>query len=319
MAVFQGQDMGALAAEQPNSRKVNINSDRTVEVAMVWRSRQDYVMAQLGGALPSVGQAAGAEIHSWYPTFVGVCVDIDIAPDIVGDDVTNSNWCTITASYAGYDTARPPFTLYELTVGRIDRPITMHPSFNNIPPDPIIFPGADNDPVNFVKIPRTQDIARGIPANIFDKFRDHLSQAEIAAGATKAALRFRGIQQYVVASLQLRITRYETQPDWSRDEVATTDTVFSAPATYIGGGVPAVEASLWMLLPDPHNHGLPSSADGREDNGNPVLNPTWIIFEKSCRNLMKNLHPLWEISRTFYFNDLGWSDEIYSRANLKRA
>jgi hypothetical protein len=275
---------------------------------MVWRTRQDFAIAQLEGLLPFVGSYAD---FAWYPTFVGRCVDLQVTPDKPGDSDAQSNWCTVTATYAGYDDLRMPYTQYELSVGRIERPITMHPKFN----DPNIFPTAKDDPVNWVKFtPLKQVPGLAIQVPVFEKFRDILVPGD---PAHDGAVRFRGIEKYAVASLQLKIMTYQTGPDWSRDELCTTSRPRSAPATYISGGVPEVELELLSQLPDANNEGLPSSASFDKD-GHPIQNPTWIIFEKSCRNLLKNLHPIWEITRVFYFNDLGWTDEIYSAENLGR-
>ena len=248
-----GNQLGALV-ERPNSPKVEFMADGVVMITRRWSidSLNDIVLAPKPMDTDPLGYNAKC----------------------VSTVVTNGpqEQSEVVSTFQGYVTLPP--SIYEFANSRMDRPIQMHPSFNDVtkfPPEaklyqPIV-PG-----VTFVN-PTT---ANPLGSNaMFVKMND------VGTSTSDPNAKFRGIEAYIVGSAQFRKTSFSLSPDFDQTDVGKLSAPSAGPYS--------------ATLPDPSN-----------------TNHKWLKIEKTCVNMLKGASILWTITEVWQYNDLGWLTEIYS-------
>jgi len=120
------------------------------------------------------------------------------------------NISDIMATYQGYVTLPP--SIYEFSNSRFDRPIQLHPQFNN----PSYFPDATK--AYAVPDPATPTV------KVFVKFKD--------SDPVGANNKFRGVEAYITGSSQWRKTSYALNPDFDQQDVGKLNPPETGP--YVG-------------------------------------------------------------------------------------
>ena len=234
--------------ETPLSGAFNLNAEGIFTVTRIWEA--DYDVCVANAPQPRSVDPLGTN---------ALCIQVDISR-------RSPRIGTITAVYQGF--LYLPLTVYELSNSRMERPISLHPDFNDVSK----FPYACKmfEPVI--------DGATGAPTGKenFVRFKD----SDQPNPDTNPNNKFRGIESYVVGSVQWRKLAYSQTPDFDALDV---------------GKLSAPEAGPFTGLPDQSN------SAGK-----------WLKMEKNCRNIYKGASLLWEISEVWQYNDKGWLSEIYS-------
>lgn len=186
--------------EQPNSGTYNFTAEGIFTVTRIWRAKYDACLSQ------------APQVRSIDPLGSnGLCISVDIIrmPPDLGE---------VTAVYQGF--LYLPFTIYELTNSRMERPIAMHKDFLDVSKFPLASKLFDiPDPV-------------GAPTDkSFTKFKD-------VGTAGDPNLKFAGVESFIVGNVQWRKTSYSQTPDFSATDV---------------GKLNAPEAGPYTGLPDQSN------------------------------------------------------------------
>lgn len=253
--VRHGNQLAALV-ERPDSPKVEFMADGVVMITRRYAidSGSDIAMAPKPKDLDPLGYNAR-------------CVSTQVVHGV-------QNQSEIISTFQGY-TSLPP-NIYEFANSRLDRPIAMHPNFN----DPSIFPPSTKvyEPIPpFTEksmVAPTDASPYGGKGCVFSKFQD------VGDSLNDPKIKFRGVEAYIVGSAQFRKTAYATEPDFDQTDVGKLSAPESGP--------------YWMTLPDPTNSGK-----------------HWLKIEKTCVNMLKGASILWTITEVWQYNDLGWLSEIY--------
>lgn len=177
---------------------------------------------------------------------------------------------TLTVESLGFLTTPP--TTYELSSSRLDRPIIYHPDFNN----PTKFP-EDTKVFEQRLQPR--------PAHVFVQFED---SAGGSSAATDPRNKFRGIESFMVPTLQWKVV------DYMRGDYVSPALDFT-PTNLFKLDAPVVGPYTGKGIPDESN----------SDNH-------WIKVQHDVVNMLKGVSPLWQRTRAWLYNDLKWMTEIYS-------
>ena len=248
-----GNQLGALV-ERPNSPKVEFMADGVVMITRRWSidSLNDIVLAPHPKDYDPLGYNA----------------------QCISTVVTNGpqEQSEVVSTFQGYVTLPP--SIYEFANSRMDRPIQMHPDFNDV----TVFPCASK-----LYQPIIQGVTYTEPTDanpigqnaMFVRFKD------IGTNSSDANAKFRGIEAYIVGSAQFRKTSYSLVPDFDQTDVGKLSAPSAGPYS--------------ATLPDPYN-----SAH------------KWLKIEKTCVNMLKGASTLWTITEVWQYNDLGWLTEIYS-------
>lgn len=184
----------SLLVEQPQSGAYNLTAEGIFTITRIWRATYDVCVAN----------APGVRSIDPYGTNA-LCIQVDITRE-------SPNLGTVTAVYQGF--LNLPFTIYELSNSRMERPIGMHPKFL----DTSVFPES-------CKVFEIPDAVAAIP--IFVKFKDVGTDGD-------PDLKFRGIESFIVGNVQWRKTSYSQTPDFSATDVGK----LSAPETGSFTGLP---------------------------------------------------------------------------------
>lgn len=187
-----GNNLSALE-EQVESGRFEITAEGVMVVTRVWKATYAVAIANAPAVRSADPGGTGA-----------LCISVTI--DREAGDIA-----IVRATYQGY--LYLPFTIYEFANTRQERPIEMHPNFN----DAAKFPDA-------VKFFDPDMLLQG--KKVFVKFQD--------SDPTATNNRFRGIEAYITGSAQWRKTSYSTTPDFDQTDVGR----LNAPEAGPYGGLP---------------------------------------------------------------------------------
>jgi hypothetical protein len=199
-----GDQLGS-KAESKGSRRVEFMADGVVNITHTFN-------VDSGADLTSA--AKPKDLDTFNSTYHARCVSSLIEP-------LGGNQSRITEQYQGYIYLPP--TIYEFNNSRFDRPINMHPKFNDV----TVFP-------EDTKVYRDVSEAGVIVGKTFDKFVDYVPGGD----PNDARLRFRGIESYITGSSQFRRIMFLTAPVFDQGIV---------------GKLCPPDSGTYSGLPDPYN------------------------------------------------------------------
>lgn len=198
-----------------------------------------------------------------------------------------SQFYTLTEVYQGY--VALPFSIYRWQTQRLERPITMHPRFGGtFNGSPVMKYGRDwvwdlLNPGNWNGFPNYQLKEFPIPGSVDTEFV-LLGPTEVPPLGT--ANKYRGIESYVVSSGLWQKTSFTIKP-------ALTDNLWYFDTPSIGSEVPI---ELYNSIPDKTNAGF-----------------HWIKSQEDVQNLYRGASQLWQMDEAWWYNSLGWIEEIYTK------
>lgn len=243
--------------EQPDSPKWSYGPDGIVELRRKWKCLSgDNAM----GFAPFPGSP------DWQNGAFR-CANTEITRIPIGEP---DPWSLIESVY--YGILFTPPTIVEWTSNRLDRPIEQHPDFND--GTKFGYPTVSGNTLTSGS-PRTKIFRQATQDGggwAFEKFA--------------ADSEFRGIEAYMVASGQFKVTDYLLTPDASVTGLFKIDTPPSI--SVLGAGF----AQLFS----------PPNAGGNR----------YLKVQHDCRNVLKGLLNIWERTRVWLYFDLGWKTQIYS-------
>lgn len=191
MSIKHGATLG-LKIEQSDSPGIEFQADGTVLVSRKWKCGKQEAL----GLCPRArSQDAAFENQTGLKVF---CVNSKVEPQ-------PGSWALISASYQGYETLPP--IIYEFQNSRMDRPIVLHPKFN----DKSVFPDACKV---FDKI--DPNLPAGAGNRFFSKFKDSKAETE-----PDSVIKFAGVTGFVVGTAQWVKTEFSEEPDFDISDVGT--------------------------------------------------------------------------------------------------
>jgi hypothetical protein len=212
---------------------------------------------------------------------------LSVAPRVAYTDVTYGNfrcaqttikrmvngkedaWSLVESTYYGVFAGQPMPVIVEWTTTRNDRPIEQHPDFNTATFGyPLITDGV---------------LTSGTPTTkIFDKAINEGGGFAFKKFAPDST--FRGIDAYMVATAQWKVTDYLLGPNFDMTSLCKIDVP------------PSVVLSDGSIVSPPYQ----------------VSANKYLKVQHDCRNVLKGVLSIYERQRTWLYYDLGWVSEVYS-------
>lgn len=207
MAITTFGDPQNTLTVQPDSGAYNFTAEGIFTVTRIWKAKYDVCLANAPQvrSLDTLGSN-------------GLCISVDIVP-------IPPNLALMTAVYQGF--LYLPFTIYELSNSRMERPIAMHPDFLDVSK----FPEA----CKLFDIPDPNEPLK----KSFAKFKDVGTSGD-------PNLKFAGVESFIVGNVQWRKTSYSQTPDFDAADVGKLNAPEAGPYT----GLPdqSNTAKKWLKL-----------------------------------------------------------------------
>lgn len=246
--------------EQPNSGEIDIGADGVMTVERAWKANYNLILQYI----PAPGD----------PDPLGTntkCANVKVSRFATGDGGKPIG--LLRCTYIGFFVMPP--NEYEWTTLRIDRPIEMHPKFN----DTSKFPGVPPANLSPGQTPSATPEA-GCKLWDYDKYGFvHFLKFKDVGSATDT--KFRGITDFMAGGGQWKVVDYSLTPDAH----ATDNFKIDTPANPGGWNIPS--------------------------NSGPGGLPTYLKIQHDCMNILKGRSNLYRRTRCWLWNPLGWLHEVY--------